>query len=295
MKHINQDVIDICNRHILVFGKEIQNLISSINIGIISVGGIGLILIELLMRLFPNIITFIDKDIVEKSNLNRLVGATLVDVIIKTKKTDLASRNILKFNSQQNIRAIDGDFLEKENQEKFKECDFIIGCSDSNAVRIATNRFCLAHGITYLDCGVGAIVKDGILRNAGGQIIIIKPDSDFCLHCSGMFDVSQAMKEFLSNEEKKRQENEGYIMGMNIIAPQVYALNMSIAAQAVWLFMRMISGENIDFDGIAIDAKNFMTYTWKESIEKINDCTTCGHKGIVFEGDNADLLTKSTK
>lgn len=288
----DREIKDICSRHTLVFGDNIQQILAGLTIGIISVGGLGSVLIELLMRLFPNKLIFIDNDYVEITNLNRLTNSRFIDSKIRTRKVDLMKRSILEFNPNQEILSINGDFLEKENQEKFKECDFIFGASDSNAVRIASNRLCLAHGIPYLDCGVGAVVKNGKLLAAGGQVIKVLPDSDFCLHCSGMFNVKDAMNEFLSDDERKLQENQGYIKGTQVTAPQVYALNMSVASQAVWLFMRMITGEEIDFDGLAIDARNYKSYTWIESAKKTNDCLTCGKDGIVFSGDNVDLLCR---
>jgi len=289
---LSKNTSEICSRHVLAFGKSIQQKISSLIIGVISTGGLGSIIIEQLMRLFPKKLIFVDIDRVELSNLNRLVAATIVDAKLKTSKTDLACRNILEFNPDQKVLPIHGDFLERKNQKKFTECDFIFGASDSNAVRIAANRLCLTHGIPYLDCGVGAVVDDGILQACGGQVIKILPDSGFCLHCSEMFSTEHAMDELLSDEERERQEQQGYIRGTLVTAPQVYSLNMTVASQAVWLFMRMIIGEAIDFDGIAVDAKDFISYTWKESTKISNDCPTCGKEGIVFAGDDADLLCK---
>lgn len=289
---LSKSASEICSRHVLAFGKQIQEKISSLIIGVVSTGGLGSIIIEQLMRLFPKKLIFVDIDRVELSNLNRLVAATIVDAKLKTRKTDLACRNILEFNPHQEVLPIHGDFLERKNQKKFTECDLIFGASDSNAVRIATNRLCLTHGIPYLDCGVGAVVKDGILQACGGQVIRILPDSGFCLHCSGMFSIEHAMNEFLSDEERERQEQQGYIRGTHVTAPQVYSLNMMVASQAVWLFMRMITGEAIDFDGITVDARDFMSYTWKDARKTSNDCPTCGHDGVVFAGDDADSLCK---
>ncbi|MCK5127309.1 MAG: ThiF family adenylyltransferase [candidate division Zixibacteria bacterium] len=286
----NREINDICSRHILVFGDDIQKILSGLTIGVVSVGGLGSVLIELLMRLFPGKLIFIDNDYVETSNLNRLINSRPIDLKQNTKKVDLVKRSIHEFNPNQDILSIHGDFLEKENQDKFRECDFLFGASDSNAVRIASNRLCLAHGITYLDCGVGANVKNGKLESAGGQVITILPNSGFCLHCSGFFNVTEAMNELLPFDERKRLEEQGYIRGINVVAPQVYSLNMSIASQAVWLFMRMVSGEEINFDGIAIDARNFRTHVWKETVKSENDCVTCGKDGIVFAGDDVDLL-----
>ena len=43
---------------------------------------------------------------------------------------------------------------------------------------------------------------------------------------------------------------------------------------------------------VAIDAKDFKTNCWKETPKEVNDCPTCGRNGIVFSGEDADLLTK---
>lgn len=297
VKNLNQasTARDICSRHILVFGEETQRNISESIVGVNSTGGLGFLLLELLMRLFPRKLIFIDKDRVEMSNLNRLTGATPIDARLNTRKVDVASRNILNFNSDQQISAIQGDFLIEANQSKFKECDVIFGATDSNAVRIATNRLCLAHGIPYLDCGSGAVVHDGILTAAGGQVIIILPGSDFCLHCSGMFNVQNTMQEFISDEERNRRADQGYIRGTEIPAPQVYSLNMMVASQAVWLFTRMLCGEKLEFDGISINAKDFQSQPWNEPSKKVNECPTCGTGGIVFQADDVDLLCRESR
>ncbi|MBI4057772.1 ThiF family adenylyltransferase [Candidatus Microgenomates bacterium] len=280
----------ICSRHILVFGEDLQLRLSELIIGVVCVGGLGSLLIEQLMRLFPRKLIFIDKDYVDITNLNRLISATLIDVKLKTKKNDLATHYILNFNPKQKLKAIFGDFLEKNNQEIFKQCDFVFGASDSNAVRLALNRLCLANAIPYFDCGSGAEVNKIGLKEAGGQIIKILPDSSFCLHCANLFDVKSAMNDFLPFEERKRQEQQGYILGANIPAPQVYSLNMMVASWAIWFFKRYVAGEELDFDVFSIDAKNNKTIPWKVVKKQSNDCLTCGPNGIVFKGDDADLL-----
>ncbi|MCH9032287.1 MAG: hypothetical protein IIB00_08525 [candidate division Zixibacteria bacterium] len=102
------------------------------------------------------------------------------------------------------------------------------------------------------------------------------------------------MNAFLSDDERQRQEDQGYIQGEKIAAPQVYALNMIVAAWAVWTFKMIVSGENLDFDGIAVDAKGFRTYGWFESARKDKICPTCGYDGIVFQGDDVDLLCRES-
>lgn len=289
---LNSVKTEICTRHTMVFGIEFTEIVSGLTIGVVCVGGLGILLIEQLMRLFPGRLVFIDKDYVDLSNLNRLIGATITDAKLKTKKTELAARNILAFNSHQSFLPIFGDFLDKQNQEQFKKCDFIFGATDSNAVRIAVNRLCLANGIPYLDCGSGATIGKSGLAAAGGQVIKILPDSGFCLQCAGLFDLTNVASDFMADGEKMLEASQGYIRGASIAAPQVYSLNMMIASQAIWFFQNMAVGKDQDFDVISIDAKDFKSFPWNIAKKQINNCPTCSVNGVVFKGDEADLLCR---
>ena len=288
----DSEITEICDRHIRLFGESLQEKLATMTIGIVGVGGLGSVLVEQIMRLYPQKIIIIDKDNVELSNLNRLTNSTLLDAHHKISKVIVAERAIKSFNPKQDSEVINGDFLEKGNQEVFKECDIIIGALDSNAVRFAINQLSVAHGIPYLDCGTGVIIEKKKIKHVGGQVIYITPDSGMCLYCSELFDRQKAMKEFLDNKEQERFENMGYIKGADIIAPQVYSLNMQVASTAVWLFMRVLSGERFSFHGITLDAKAFSLNQWKNSKQNNEDCPICGENGIAFMGDEAELLCK---
>ncbi len=289
----NIEITGVCDRHIRLFGESLQEKLAIMTIGIVGAGGLGSVLVEQIMRLYPQKVLLIDKDYVELSNLNRLTNATLKDAHNKTTKVEVAKRAIHSFNPIQDIEVINGDFLEKENQEVFKECDMIFGALDSNAVRFAINQLSIAHGIPYLDCGTGIIIEEKKIKHVGGQIISVIPDSGMCLYCSELFDRQEAMKVFLDIDEQERLVNMGYIKGADIIAPQVYALNMQVASTAVWLFMRILSGERFNFHGIAIDAKAFSLNPWKNSEQDNKECPICGENGVAFMGDEAELLCKN--
>lgn len=283
---------DVCNRHILLFGEEMQSRISQLTIGIGSAGGLGMVVLELVMRLFPHRILIADFDHVSQSNLNRLLGSTYLDAKLKTSKAKLAVRHVLNFNPNQEILALEADFLEKECQEQFRECDVFFSAFDRIGPRIAASQLCLVHGILLLDCGTGAVVENGQVKAAGGQVIKVGPDSGFCLACSDIYDKNEAAADFMDTDELQREQERGYVRGANIHAPQVYALNGLVASRAVWMFMRTIAGETLDFDGIAVDALHNSTFTWKEEQKKEKNCPICGHQGMAMRGDGGELLVK---
>jgi molybdopterin/thiamine biosynthesis adenylyltransferase len=283
---------EACHRHMLAFGEETQKLVSSLTIGIVGLGGLGMIILELVMRLFPAKIIAADFDPVSQSNLNRLVGASFEDAKSRILKTELASRHIKTSNPSQSTHMIKGNFLDREVQDEFKICDFIFTTCDRVGPRLAANQLSLAHGIINLDTATGATVSEDGLSSAGGQILILKPDSGFCLACAEIYDIKEAAQDLISTEELKRQSEMGYIKGADIPRPQVYALNMMVASWAVWIFQRLTAGEELDFDGLAVDAKNFQVYTWTERRKNPNNCLICGQHGIVFAGDNFEPLVR---
>lgn len=283
---------EICDRHILCFGEEMQSRISKLDIAIGSAGGLGMVLLEQVMRLFPHRILIADFDHVTKSSLNRLPSSTYVDAALKTPKVELAARHVLNFNPNQDIIPIECDFLEKDCQDRFRECDVFFSAFDRIGPRIAANQLCLVHGILLLDCGTGVVVEKDQLKAAGGQVIKITPDSGFCLACSDIYDKNEAAADFMESGELRRERERGYVRGANIHAPQVYPLNSLVASWAVWVFMRTIAGEVLDFDGIAVDALHHSTFTWKEEHEKERNCPICGDQGMAMRGDGGELLVK---
>ena len=288
----------IQNRTVLAVGKQAVSRFAGLKCGIVGAGGLGIIVAELLARLGVKYIAIIDYDSVDYSNLNRFLSATNIDAQLNTPKTTVAARLIASINPSIEVDIVNGDFLENNNQECFKSCDFIFGSSDSVGVRLAINHLCLANGTGYFDLGCGVKTESGKMTAAGGQIIKITPSSGFCINCCGMFDINKAYIDFVDPDESARQRAMGYVDGENLPQASVYALNMMVASQAVWLMMRLVAGEKLDFDGVYIDALTLKSYPWSEKIKrqerKENPCIVCGDSGIEFSGDDAGLLERES-
>ena len=286
---------DVGQRHALAFGTALQRRVSELVIGIGAVGGLGMVLVDQLMRLFPGKLIVGDRDSVSISNLNRLPGATALDARLGTHKAELALRHVLTFNPNQQIEIVKGDFLERPVQEVYRECDIFFSPFDNVAARLSANQLCMVHGIILFDLGVGVIVKRRRMKAAGGQVIKVTPGSGFCLACKDFYDRREAAAEFMDAEEHKRQEAMGYIRGAHIEAPQVYSLNCSVASLAVWWLMRFVAGEDLEFDGIAYNALDFSVHTWKEERSNPNGCPVCGDEGLAMTGDSGNLLVRPSR
>ncbi len=71
---------EIYSRQVLAFTKKGQEKLETINVGIVGLGGIGSQVFQQLVHLGVNSFALIDDDIIEKSNLPRIVGSTQEDV-----------------------------------------------------------------------------------------------------------------------------------------------------------------------------------------------------------------------
>jgi len=289
---------EIHHRTALALGNAAQQRYHSLKVGIVGCGGLGSIVAELLARLGINSLVAVDHDVVEKTNLSRLTGATSRDAQYKRAKSEVLAREAKKSNPGISVHAIQDNFLNSEVQQSCKSCDIISGCTDSISARMAMNRLCIANGIPYFDLGTGAKVEDGKLVYAGGQAIKVVPQTHnrFCLHCADFFTKENLDLEMMDEDEKAHSVQHGYISGDMALydrtsQPAVYALNMQVASQAVWWMMRYVSGESARMDGIALDAMNYTAWPWEEEKKGKNDCPICGEHGLTGLGDEAPLMT----
>ncbi len=205
----------------------------------------------------------------------------------------LASRLITDFNPEQEFTVLRGDFLESKYQMQFKACDVIFSATDNTASRFAVCALGLSNGILVVDVATGIVMKEGGVEVAGGQVYYLTPNSGWCPLCSGLYNQRDISMGLLDAEEYERQREQGYVRGENMVAPQVGALNAILTGYAVWLFMRLVSGEEIEFDGIAVDALRFSAYTWVEERAIPNNCHYCSESGNLMLGDEAELVVRS--
>src|SRR5690606_4158396 len=83
------DVSEIFHRQQLAFGKSLTQDLSKLTVGIIGCGATGSSTAHLLSRLGVGKMLLVDDDIVERSNLSRLYGATAADADAGKSKVDV--------------------------------------------------------------------------------------------------------------------------------------------------------------------------------------------------------------
>lgn len=142
---------DWLTRTRMLLGEDALNKIQNANIAVIGIGGVGGGVAEGLVRCGASCLTFIDKDIVEKSNINRQVVA--LNSTIGQYKTEVMKRRALDINPEANIAAVN-KFLMPDNIEEFNlnQYDYIVDAIDNVTAKIELCFWCYNNNIKSISC-----------------------------------------------------------------------------------------------------------------------------------------------
>lgn len=272
---------DTYDRQVLAIGEEGQAKLQCSKVAIVGLGGVGSVVAQQLAHLGVSEYILIDDDRVERSNLHRLVGATPSDV--GALKVDVAARQINAINPTAKVTSIPSSVRSTEALATLKGSDVLFGCVDTDAARLILNELALAYIVPYIDCGVGILVGEEGLAEAGGKVSVWTPGRP-CLLCIRDIHPEIAAEELESEEEREFRRQHGYVAGAHIPEPAVISLNSTVASIAVTEFLAFVVG-----------IRPSHHYTYYDLLEgrvgprlasRNSRCTACGLHGL---GDRAGI------
>ena len=234
--HKNDTVESRYERQVRAFGAAHQRLLKSLRIGIVGLGGTGSIVAEQLARVGIGQIILVDNDVVEETNLSRVIGSTNRD--IGKAKVAVLRKHLTQITSAK-IEAINDSALKQSVLVQLRDCDALFSCVDNDRSRATLNRFAYQYFIPTIDMGVRLDARSGKVSAAAGRVSLIGPDMS-CLRCSHHLNSERIRSESLPEAERKRLAKEGYVMGLEEAAPAVVSLNTVVAGLAVTGFLNMI-------------------------------------------------------
>lgn len=224
-------------------GPGSEAVLKSIRIGLVGLGGGGSHVNQQLAHLGVHQITAVDFDTVEDTNLNRLVGATVEDVVADRLKVLIAKRVFLGLNPEADYQAIPTTWQEAAGA--LGACDIIIGGVDSYTQRSELEAFCRRLMIPYVDMGMDVHELDTGF-SISGQTILSMPGGP-CMWCTGYL-----------TDARLREEAARY--GAAGGKPQVVWPNGVLASLAVGLVVKLLTpwrasqgeiGAYLEYDGDA--------------------------------------------
>lgn len=207
-------------------GVESERLIDACLVGIVGLGGGGSHIVQQLAHVGFKKYVLYDSDRAEISNLNRTVGMTIDDVVLKNEKIKIAVRKIKELHPEAKINAIPSRW--QENPLPLRSCDIIFGCVDGFSERGQLEASSRRYLIPYIDIGLSVTHVRPESPRMGGQVILSLPGKP-CLRCIG----------FLT-EDKLTLEAANY--GAAGQWPQVIWANGILASAAVGIAIDLLTG-----------------------------------------------------
>lgn len=253
-------------------GANSDERIASITVGVVGLGGGGSHIVQQLAHIGFQDFVIYDDDIVEDSNLNRLVGGTTVDALSLLPKLFIAKRMIFGLVPGARVRGFPSKWQEKP--EALRECQIVFGCVDSYLGRSELEVSCRRYLSHYID--VGMDVHGSNPPIIGGQVVQSSPGGA-CMKCMGFLTPARL------SEEAARYGEAGE-------RPQVVWPNGVLASTAVGLGVDLVCdwtqkrrpAEYLVYDG----SKG----TINQSITLRNlDLTTCPHFPIEDLGEPIEV------
>jgi hypothetical protein len=204
-------------------GDHSEKFLKATTAGVIGLSGGGSHVCQQLAHIGVGNYVIVDPQVIEDTNLNRLVGGTAADIETGTTKVDIATRLIRAVRPDAHIEAYQDDW--RSVAESLRTCDVVFGCLDSYMDRNELERQVRRYLIPYIDIGMD-VGKTGTTYHISGQAALSIPDST-CLWCMGI------LREQLLADEAADYGNAG-------VRQQVVWPNGVLASSAVGLFMSLI-------------------------------------------------------
>jgi molybdopterin-synthase adenylyltransferase len=219
------------DRQVRAFGPQGQVAVLNAHVAIVGLGGTGSVVAQQLAHLGVSQFVLVDPDIVDETNLNRLVGATSQEIGMA--KTTVTARMIQRVNPNVSIREIHRDVTYIDVAESLVDLDAIFGCTDSHASRAILNQIAYQYYVPLFDLGVGIVAKQGMVTHISGRVQMAAPGLP-CLVCGSVIDPVAVRRELQTPVQRAA---DPYITGYNEPQPAVISLNSTMASLAVTMFI----------------------------------------------------------
>lgn len=280
---------DIFDRQVRAFGRGLQELLKTLTIGVVGVGGTGSAVCEQLIRLGVGHLQVFDGDVIDASNVTRIYGSGLDDLGIP--KVENIRKLAKRIGLATQVTAVSKPITYRSVAERLKDCDVVFGCTDDEWGRSILNRLAYYYYIPVIDMGVRISSAAGTIQSVQGRVTVLAPGNS-CLFCRGRIG-GQIAAEVLRATDPRAAQNlrqEGYIPELEDAAPSVISFTTAVASTAVIELLQRLTGF-MGMDRTATEILHLFdeTRTRTNSRQPDPDCI-CSNPDKVGRGDSEPFL-----
>jgi molybdopterin-synthase adenylyltransferase len=275
----------VYDRQVRAFGRAAQKTLAILRVGVVGLGGTGSVIAQQLAHLGVGSFLLADPDVIEVTNLNRIVGATPDS--LGQPKVAVACKQVTAINPRAECIQLQRDVVDEEIAEALLRVDFIFCCTDSMASRAVLNQLAYQYLIPCIDMGVGIGAANGHIEYIAGRVQMLSAGLP-CLVCTDKLDAEQVRREMLTQAQRTA---DPYIRGESVPQPAVISLNSTMASAAVTMFLAAVTG--------IPSAARMLTYDGMHgtlraaAMQPRPHCITCSEDGALARGASWTLPTRS--
>ena len=274
----------IYDRQVRAFGTDGQRILESLRVAVIGLGGTGSITIQQLAHLGVRRFILIDPDILEPTNLNRVVGASAGDV--GRSKCEVSARLLRKFWPAAEVREVNGDIVHASVARNLIDADVIFCCTDSHGSRSVVQQVAYQYLIACIDIGSTITTRAGTVTGIFGRVQLIGPDQP-CLWCSDLLSSEEVRRDMMNEFERKA---DSYIQDANVPAPSVISINGTVVSLAVTMLLGLVTSIPVKSRHLIYNAGITNLRSVRATAKE--DCFICSRSGAFGLGDAQELFAR---
>ncbi|HBE20657.1 MAG TPA: hypothetical protein DEG17_07275 [Cyanobacteria bacterium UBA11149] len=224
-----------------VFGETFQARLGQLTVTLIGCGGIGSVFAEQLGRLGVKKWVLVDPDRLERSNLNRMVGATEKMVDWRWHKVEYVKQLIKQiYRTGSCVKAIPTSVENGLVESEIAASDLIVVATDNHYSRQIAQELSLKYMRPLICLGTHIEVKPNGTPRMYCRVTVPPLGGGWCLMCGNIINLQRAALESAAVEIENMAAQAGYLSGIN--DPAVFWLNSICASTGVGIIQGMVGG-----------------------------------------------------
>ena len=256
-----------------VLGPHGMGTLAGLRVAIVGAGGTGSQAALTVGYLGVEDLVVLDDDIVEESNLNRLVTAGYAD--LEAPKTLTARRRLREIDPTLRIH-LAAAVTPDGGPPELADVDIIFGCVDNDGPRDVLNQIAVDLAIPYIDVAT-AIFTDTSPPIIGGRVIVVTPGGA-CLHCLQELDPVEVANWAKTPTQQEADRRHGY--GTTEANPAVVhlnglAVNAAVAEFAAWIAGHRSPAQWLDIELNETDTVPGVRVTPRQTRVASASCLAC--------------------
>ncbi len=272
------DGADRLSRQALLLDPAALATLTGLRVALVGAGGTGAQAGLTLGYLGVRDVLILDDDLVELTNLNRLVTACRAD--IGDRKNEVTERRLKAIGPELNPLARAG-LRPGALDPELLDVDLIIGCVDHDGPRDQLNQLAVDTCTPYIDVATG-IEPKVVPPVIGGRVTVISPGNP-CLHCLGELDAEEVSRWAKSDEQQALDRAHGY--DTDEPSPAVVHLNGIAVNAAMAELVEWVRGDRPPAQYLDIDISGHLAHgdappgcrVTPRAIDRPRDgCIACG-------------------